>query len=386
MRRTYSLALACLAFAAAACTSVPKHATVPAVSGAPVIADTVTTSLGSWKYRPTRYAYHWEDCARKTFCTMISGATSKSYTVRASDFYYNIRSEVTACNAKSCSSAFSSPTAKVTGVRPSGVGLPPSIQTDSFGTAWKEVGEDNFTVPARSGSWGTSSESKIVYTGDHGLRWDEYPDGWGCSTKTFGGVFYRHCYRPAKVLSVHAGVLDFYLHNCRYPDGVVASCGADPGPVIPTTGSRYQRYGRYDVRFKVVFDHGRHLDQYHIAWLLYPRSEPAQPCAESDFPEMSLNASIVHAFAHDCNGTDRFSSSIDLTKWHTFVQEWGPGYRRYYLDGKLLGQSTNAVYSKPERWQLQTQVYGTGGATSGHLLLDWVWIGAPIIHVLRTAP
>lgn len=379
LRRLSLFVFACLVGGCAASAHRPKNASPPAVSGRPVIGETLTTSHGSWSDGPMSYSYRWQLCATSSYCTNVSGA--RSYTVRPNDFGYAVRFEVTACNQRGCSSAFSVRTARVTGAQPSGVGLPPSTVTDSFGTTWHEIGEDNFTVPAPLGSWGTSSPAKVVYTGDHGLRWTEYPDGWGCATKARGGIFYPHCYRPAKVLSVHDGVLDFYLHDCTYPDAVVAPCGADPGPIIPTTGSVYQAYGRYAVRFKVVFDDSRHLDQYHLAWLLYPKKTSAQPCAESDFPEMYLDQGTVRAFAHwGCSGKfDRFPTAINLTEWHTFTQEWGPGFRRYYLDGKLVGQSTNGVWRGPERWLLQTEAHAkSGDTTSGHLLVDWVWIGVPV--------
>ena len=379
LRRLSLLAVVPLVVGCAAPAHAPKSAKLPTVSGSPLIGDTLKSSRGSWHDGPTSYSYHWQLCATSTYCANIPGAKSSSYTVRASDFAYAIRSGVRACNRRGCSSTLSARTAKVTGTQPSGVGLPPSTQTDSFGTTWHEIGADDFTVPAALGSWAASSESQVVYTGDHGLRWTEYPDGWGCATKATGGIFYPHCYRPAAVLSVHDGVLDFYLHHCSYPDGVVAACGANPGVVIPTTASVYQRYGSYVARFKVVFDDPRHLDQYHIAWLLYPSHGSAQACAESDFPEMDLNEPTVKAFAHwGCKGRfDHFSAAIDLTRWHTFTQEWKPGSRRYYLDGKLIGQSTRAVWAGPERWQLQTEAHQQSGDPTGHLLVDWVWIGAP---------
>lgn len=341
----------------------------PTVGGTPVIGQTLISSDGSWASRPGSYAYHWQDCANKAYCIRISGATSKSYTVRANDFGYSIRSEVTACNARGCSSAFSPLRRKAGGKQPSGVGLPPSVQTDSFGTTWKEVGEDDFTVDAPLGSWRTSSPRTVVYTGDHGLKWVAYPDGWPCES-------YSQCYQPAEVLSVHDGVLDFWLHDGRLPNGAHGAMGADISPLIPTTGTPYQTYGRYEARIKVIFNDAPHLNQYHIAWLLWPK--PGN-CAESDFPEMDLNRRLVLGFDHlGCRYQKYFFAKIDLTKWHTLTQEWGPGFRRYYLDGRLVGQSTQDVYRGPERWQLQTEAHNIrGDTTSGHLLVDWVWIGAP---------
>jgi hypothetical protein len=232
---------------------------------------------------------------------------------------------------------------------------------------WREIFSDDFTKSAPRGSWGTSSPNHVVYTGDHGGKWVEYPDGWPC-----GGV--GPCYEPKQVLSVHDGVLDFWLHECT-PG---RPCSASPSPILPTTGTQYQTYGRYVARFKVVYSDRHRLDDYHSAWLLWPRSGDRWECAESDFPETDLNRQAAGAYAHyGCAGAqDSYSSPLDWTRWHTFVQEWGPGYRSYYLDGKLLGRSTHRVYSSPERWELQidtqTNSHHRPDSGSGHLLVDWV--------------
>lgn len=376
MGRSLLIALTCalLVCACSASGRAPKNLSAPDGPGISIIGHRLSTSNGSWTSRPTSYSYQWQDCAGKAYCTTISGATSKSYMVRANDFGYRIRSRVTACNSSGCSSRFSPPGATVTGAKPSGVALPPKVQTDSFGTTWKVVGEDDFTTDAPLGSWRTSSPTRVVYTGDHGLKWDEYPDGWHCGS-------FVDCYQPAHVLSVHDGVLDFWLHDGHFRDGGYRAMSADPGPLIPTTSTRYQTYGRYEARFKIVFNDHRRLNQYHMAWLLWPENASYARCAESDFPEMELSARLVGAFAHwGCRGeSPHFGStlsSIDVTKWHTFTQEWGPGFRRYYLDGRLLGQSTRRVYSGPERWQLQIEAHNRrGDTTSGHVFVDWVWIG-----------
>jgi hypothetical protein len=112
---------------------------------------------------------------------------------------------------------------------------------------WKQIFAEDFTVNAPTGSWGASCATdpdpanKIVYTGANGTQWRTYPD---CYTDT-----YQHRpYRSDQVLSVHDGVLDFYLHNVN---GQPA--GANPSPVInAATASQYQTYGRYTVRFKTT--------------------------------------------------------------------------------------------------------------------------------------
>jgi hypothetical protein len=223
---------------------------------------------------------------------------------------------------------------------------------------------DDFTVPAATGSWAdpTGTGNAVVYTGDHGCKWTEYPDGWP-STYTNG----KPGYEPSQVLSVHDGTLDFSLHNVN---GLPA--GANPSPIL-STGSRYQVYGEYSVRLRITGP----MADYHIAYLLWPKSDSNWQHAESDFPEANLNASKVCAFAHYRSGSQQaFCTSVNFTKWHTYTQVWGPGYRKYYLDGRLIGTSTRKVWSKGERWQLQTEPSDKNDGDSGHLLIDWVAVYA----------
>ncbi|MDO8335890.1 MAG: glycoside hydrolase family 16 protein [Candidatus Saccharibacteria bacterium] len=223
---------------------------------------------------------------------------------------------------------------------------------------WKQIFADDFTVDAAIGAMGSDSNAgKIVYTGANGTKWVTYP-------KTYLDTYQKRPYRSDKVLSVHDGNLDFYLHSV---DGQPA--GANPSPVIDGT-SQYQTYGRYSARFKL--DSDTSMNEYYIAWLLWPENDIDWQCAESDFPEMPLDDNKVKVAAHyGCKGQeDIIYKSIDVKQWHTYTQEWLPGKRNYYLDDVLIGSSTNQVFNKPQRWQLQTETKGYGN-NSGHLLVDW---------------
>jgi hypothetical protein len=227
---------------------------------------------------------------------------------------------------------------------------------------WKQTFVDDFTLDAPLGSWGTTDSERVVYTGDHGGKWNVYPDGWS-STYTNG----QPGYQPAKVLSVHDGQLDFFLHDVNN-----LPSGANPTPLVTGT-SKYQTYGRYSARIKS--DTG--LGNYHAAWLLWPQNDVNGGCAESDFPEGNLN-STVSGFAHNATNCsnystqDAFNTSTRFDSgWHTYTQEWGPGFRKYYVDGNLIGTSTTRVWAQPERWQLQTEPNGNTH-TAGHLMVDWV--------------
>lgn len=113
--------------------SPPVNTVPPTISGTAQQGSTLTTSNGSWSNTPTGYSYAWQDCSSSgSSCTNISGATSNSYTVQASDVGDTIRAVVTASNAGGSVAASSVPTAVVSsggggggGGLPSGVTLQP---------------------------------------------------------------------------------------------------------------------------------------------------------------------------------------------------------------------------------------------------------------------
>jgi hypothetical protein len=70
------------------------------------------------------------------------------------------------------------------------------------------------------------------------------------------------------------------------------------------------------------------------------------------------------------------NSGFDPGRWHVYTQTWGPGFRSYYVDGRLVGTTRRQVWSGPERWQLQIEPSEIGGSGAGHGYVDWVWIGS----------
>ncbi len=233
------------------------------------------------------------------------------------------------------------------------------------GHTWHQVVDEDFTKDAALGSWGSACGTTPVYTGATGTQWNSYPT-------CYHDTYQARPYRADQVLSVHDGTLDFWLHTV---DGKPA--GANPSPIL-SGGSSYQTYGVYSARLKTSTTA---LTEFYAAWLLWPVSDANYTCAESDFPESQLSSGSVNAFSHYCNGGNQqaaFSSSDNKTQWHTYTQEWGPGKRSYYLDGVLIGSTTNSVWSQPQRWQLQTETNTNCDQTTpitcnedGHLLVDW---------------
>jgi hypothetical protein len=242
-------------------------------------------------------------------------------------------------------------------------------------------GMDTFTKAAPLGSFGQRKANAIVYTGDRGMRWTGYPDGW---PSTYSG--HAEGYQPSTVLSVHNGMLDFHLHNDANGNPV----GADPSPL--PHGKRYQTYGAWSLCERVAPADGHNLADFHQAVLLWPLNFRDWLRAESDYPEQNLNAFDFAGYSHyggagaqDVFDIKAMTPRFDTRRWHVYTQTWGPGFRSYYVDGRLVGTTTRRVWSQPERWQLQIEPLGSMGPVpndrdSGHVYMKWVWIGTGPPH------
>ena len=96
-------------------TPAPANTVAPTISGTATEGSVLTAGKGSWSGSPTAYTYQWQDCnSSGTSCTNVSGATSSSYTLGASDVTHTIRVLVTASNAGGSTQASSAQSATVT--------------------------------------------------------------------------------------------------------------------------------------------------------------------------------------------------------------------------------------------------------------------------------
>ena len=189
-------------------------------------------------------------------------------------------------------------------------------------------------------------------------RWSFYSDGWPDTT--------RHgTYMPSKVVSIHDGVLDLYLHTAGGVHMVAALV-----PKLPT-----MLYGRYAIRFKADPAVG-----YKFVCLLWPDSEVWPRDGEIDFPEGDLSGSIGaflhHQDASAGNDQDGYPTRKTFSSWHTAITTWSPGRVSFFLDGVRVGTSAMRVPDTPMHWVLQAETALTGPppakAVSSHVLIDWV--------------
>src|SRR5207248_68890 len=92
--------------------AAPTNTTPPTISGTAQQGQTLTASNGSWTNSPTSFSYQWQRCdTNGANCASISGATTASYLLAATDPGSTIIAAVTASNASAPTPANSAPTA-----------------------------------------------------------------------------------------------------------------------------------------------------------------------------------------------------------------------------------------------------------------------------------
>ncbi len=194
------------------------------------------------------------------------------------------------------------------------------------------------------------------------------PAGYGASgVNTAGFCTYADGtsskYYPSQVLSVHDGMLDYYNHDSK------------AAAVLPFCYTGFT-YGTYTVRMKLSTGG---YPGYHNAFLLWPNSN--QWTAETDYPESNTSDTNPYLAVYQGNGTflpaqtTHTPSAWTDGSWHDYTIQWGPGFQRFYQDGKLLSTVTGNIPNYAMHPVLQNEWAGSSNSpppasNSGHTYID----------------
>ena len=130
----------------------PINTAVPTISGTASVGQTLTASPGTWTgTAPITYTFQWQDCVGAA-CVDITGATSSTYTVAATDAGSTIQVVVTAANVLGSANASSAKTTVVTG--------PPVNITAPTISGTAQVGS---VLTAANGTWAGSTPINYTY-------------------------------------------------------------------------------------------------------------------------------------------------------------------------------------------------------------------------------
>jgi hypothetical protein len=246
---------------------------------------------------------------------------------------------------------------------------PPSGQPPPIGDrqGWKQVFLDDFRSNVPLGEF---PENPATVN-----RWWAYPSNWHDTSGN--GTYDAH-----HTVSIKAGLLSIFLHTD--PDtGIPLVAALVPKPLGGSGDPSRPNllYARYAIRFRADS-----LPRYKIASLLWPASGDLLSDGEIDFPEGLLDGTI-HGYVHHTNGSspgdqDRFVTKATFPTWHTAVTVWKADRVGYYLDGRLIGKTSDRVPNTPMHWVIQTETGTVTAApdpqTAGLFQIDWATIWRPV--------
>jgi hypothetical protein len=149
--------------------AAPTSHTAPTVSGDPNVGSTLTANPGTWNgSSPMSFQYQWQVCGNSgQNCHAISGATDKTYTVKAGDEGNTLRAHVIASNADGSNSANSDATPVIKAAAPAATTTTTAVQPAANGCPKTTAGSASVAAadvaaPARLQVTGFASSTGAV--------------------------------------------------------------------------------------------------------------------------------------------------------------------------------------------------------------------------------
>lgn len=237
------------------------------------------------------------------------------------------------------------------------------------------------TTPPPSGAtaaanfgWGTplAKSDEFGYTGaPDPMKWGVY--GLGGSTGGTGSNCWPGHDNNGRRCAYTATVQNGTLRQHGYANGDTAGMASTHG----------QRYGRWEVRARLVPVPGSTGHPYHAVLLTWPDSDQWPQGGEYDFFEVNVGDGRVTAFMHHPANTviqDEYTSGpLDLSQWHNYGFEWTSTGLKGYIDGVQWFHDQVAGFNAPGPHHLCIQLddfYGTTPMQEADFEIEWARIFA----------
>jgi hypothetical protein len=131
--------------------AAPTNTALPTIAGTTTEGQTLSATSGTWEGDPTGYTYQWQDCNTSgASCTNISGATTATHKLTASDVEDTIRVILTATNEGGSTPATSAATATIAADPPP---PPPTAPTNTALPTIAGTTTEGQTLNATNGTW-----------------------------------------------------------------------------------------------------------------------------------------------------------------------------------------------------------------------------------------
>jgi PKD domain len=205
--------------------AVPTNSSPPVINGTATEGQSLTATTGAWTESPASYAYQWQDCnSSGAGCVNVTGATSSSHTLTASDVGHTMRVVVTATNTGGSTPASSAATAAVVADPP-----PPPPPTASF--TYSPTSPVTGQPVTLDGSGSTCPDGPCTYTwSDDGGTTRPIPPLWPLGS----GQTLQFTFSSAGTKYVRLVVTDAAGQTATVEHNVVVASEPPPPPTPPT--------------------------------------------------------------------------------------------------------------------------------------------------------
>jgi hypothetical protein len=200
----------------------------------------------------------------------------------------------------------------------------------------------NVPVGSFSNCSGTTFQCSGIANATVRANWGAYPSGW---PDTCAGKNADVC-APGSIGADYEPQSTVWISN---HDMYIKETPSAMAAVVPLQALN-MTYGEFTERFRVISA----PKGYKSAHLIVPNT--ASPgYYETDYPEGDWNGTF-YVYQHGANGGNAATfKGTTFSAWHTTTIEWYPGHMIFWLDGKIIGQTTANVMSSPGIWVWQNE-------------------------------